>query len=91
MTTEDRSSGGGQSSEIMEMPLEVQEVTARLPGRVDPGHTSFRSAHDLADAMIRASVAHGQHEKRIGKADPDWPAWYAKYMVAEQTGTELPQ
>jgi predicted enzyme related to lactoylglutathione lyase len=69
----------------------LQEVSARLPGRIDPGHTSFRSADDLANAMIRASVAHGEHEKRIGHADADWPAWYARYMVAEQTGAELPQ
>ena len=68
----------------------LQEVTARLPGRVDPGPTSFRSASDLASAMTRASVAHGEHEKRIGHADADWPDWYAKYMVAEQAGTELP-
>lgn len=67
-----------------------QEVTTRLPGRVDPAVTSFRSASDLADAMRRASAAHGEHEKRIGKADPNWPDWYAQYMVAEQAGTELP-
>jgi catechol 2,3-dioxygenase-like lactoylglutathione lyase family enzyme len=67
-----------------------QEVTTRLPGRVDPTVTSFVSASDLADAMRRASAAHGQHEKRIGHADADWPDWYAKYMVAEQAGTELP-
>jgi hypothetical protein len=52
---------------------------------------SFGSARDLADAMRRASVAHGEHEKRIGEADPDWPDWYAAYMVAEQTGTDLPK
>jgi len=69
----------------------LQEVTARLPGRVGPGPASFRSAHDLADAMRRASAAHGEHEKRIGRADPDWPDWYAEYMVAEQAGAELPQ
>ena len=69
----------------------LQEVTARLPGRVDPGQTSFRSASDLASAMIRAAVAHGEHEKRIGHADADWPHWYAEYMVAEQAGAELPQ
>ena len=68
----------------------LQEVTARLPGRVDPGQTSFRSASDLASAMTRASVAHGEHEKRIGHADADWPSWYAEYMVAEQAGAELP-
>jgi predicted enzyme related to lactoylglutathione lyase len=68
----------------------IQEVTARLPGRVDPGHFSFSSAQELAAAMTRASVAHGEHEKRIGHADADWPDWYAKYMVAEQAGAELP-
>jgi catechol 2,3-dioxygenase-like lactoylglutathione lyase family enzyme len=68
----------------------LQEVTTRLPGRVDPGLTSFRSADELASAMHRASVAHGEHEKRIGQADANWPAWYAEYMGAEQAGTELP-
>ena len=67
-----------------------QEVTTRLPGRVDAAATSFGSVSDLADAMRRASAAHGEHEKRIGAADPDWPDWYARYMVAEQAGTELP-
>jgi catechol 2,3-dioxygenase-like lactoylglutathione lyase family enzyme len=68
-----------------------QEVTTRLPGRVDAAATTFTSASDLADAMRRASIAHGEHEKRIGEADADWPDWYAGYMVAEQAGTELPR
>jgi catechol 2,3-dioxygenase-like lactoylglutathione lyase family enzyme len=68
----------------------VQEITTRLPGRVDRAATSFASASDLADAMRRASAAHGEHEKRIGHADANWPDWYAGYMVAEQAGTELP-
>jgi len=68
----------------------LQEITSRLPGRVDPAATSFGSAGDLADAMRRASAAHGEHEKRIGHADANWPDWYAQYMVAEQAGTELP-
>jgi catechol 2,3-dioxygenase-like lactoylglutathione lyase family enzyme len=67
-----------------------QEVTTRLPGRVDPAATSFGSASDLAGAMRRAEAAHGEHEKRTGEADPNWPDWYAAYMVAEQAGTELP-
>ena len=67
-----------------------QEVTTRLPGRVDPGATSFGSASDLASAMRRAEAAHGEHEKRTGEADPNWPAWYAQFMVAEAAGTELP-
>jgi catechol 2,3-dioxygenase-like lactoylglutathione lyase family enzyme len=69
----------------------LQEVTTRLPGRVDAAETTYASVTDLADAMRRASVAHGQHEARIGKADPDWPDWYASYMVAEQAGAPLPQ
>jgi predicted enzyme related to lactoylglutathione lyase len=68
----------------------VQEVTTRLPGRVDAAATAFASAADLADAMRRAAAAHGEHEKRTGAADPNWPAWYASYLVAEQAGTELP-
>ena len=69
----------------------LQEVTDRLPGRTDPDITSFNSAGDLAAARRRAASAHGEHEKRIGRADPDWPDWYAAYMVAEQAGTELPR
>jgi catechol 2,3-dioxygenase-like lactoylglutathione lyase family enzyme len=68
----------------------MQEVTTRLPGRVDPAETSFASAADLASAMRRASAAHGEHEKRIGRRDENWPDWYAAYMVAERTGEELP-
>jgi catechol 2,3-dioxygenase-like lactoylglutathione lyase family enzyme len=68
-----------------------QEITTRLPGRVDRATTTFASANDLASAMRRASAAHGEHEKRIGKADPNWPDWYAEYMVREQSGEELPQ
>ena len=66
-----------------------QEITARLPGRVNPATTTFASANDLASAMRRASAAHGEHEQRIGKADPNWPDWYAEYMVREQAGEEL--
>jgi catechol 2,3-dioxygenase-like lactoylglutathione lyase family enzyme len=68
----------------------LQEITARLPGRIDSAATSFGSASDLANALRRAAAAHGKHEKRIGQADPNWPDWYAEYMVAEQAGMELP-
>lgn len=68
----------------------LQEVTTRLPGRV-AGDTAYASANDLAQALKRAASAHGEHEKRIGHADPDWPAWYAEYMVSEQAGRDLPQ
>jgi catechol 2,3-dioxygenase-like lactoylglutathione lyase family enzyme len=69
----------------------LQEITSRLPGRIDAAATTFGSASDLASALRRAEAAHGEHEKRIGQRDANWPDWYAKYMVAEQAGTELPQ
>jgi catechol 2,3-dioxygenase-like lactoylglutathione lyase family enzyme len=68
----------------------LQEITTRLPGRIDSAETSYASVADLANAMRRASVAHGEHEARTGEADPNWPDWYAAYMVAEQSGAELP-
>lgn len=68
----------------------LQEVTTRLPGRIDSAATSFVSANDLASALRRAAAAHGKHEERTGEPDPNWPDWYAEYMVAEQAGKELP-
>jgi catechol 2,3-dioxygenase-like lactoylglutathione lyase family enzyme len=68
----------------------LQEVTTRLPGRIDSAATTFGSASDLANAMRRAEAAHGEHEKRTGQRDENWPDWYAAFMVAEQAGTELP-
>jgi len=76
----------------------VQEVTTRLPGRVDTAGTAFASTADLASALRRAEVAHAEHEKHAGRShlfhrsgqDGDWPAWYASYMVAEQAGTDRP-
>ena len=47
---------------------------------------TFESVSDLAEALRRAADAHGQHEQQIGHADPDWPDWYAQYMVQEQAG-----
>jgi predicted enzyme related to lactoylglutathione lyase len=67
----------------------LQEITTRLPHRVDPEAT-YVSVNDLAEALRRAAAAHGEHEKRIGHADANWPDWYAAYMVAERTGTDLP-
>ena len=69
----------------------LQEVTARLPGRVDAHETTFTSARELATALRRAAAAHGEHEKRTGKHDTvGWPDWYAEYIVAEQAGDQLP-
>jgi catechol 2,3-dioxygenase-like lactoylglutathione lyase family enzyme len=68
----------------------LQEVTNRLPGRVDPNTTTFASSADLASALRRAEAAHGVYEKRLGHRDADWPGWYAEYIVREQAGKDLP-
>jgi catechol 2,3-dioxygenase-like lactoylglutathione lyase family enzyme len=69
----------------------LQEITDRLPGRVDPGETAFASVAELASALRGAAAAHGEHEKRTGKADENWPDWYAASMAAEAGGTALPE
>jgi len=68
----------------------LQEVTTRLPGRIDAAETAFASKADLESALRRAAIAHGEHEKRIGQHDENWPDWYADYMVRERAGVELP-
>ncbi|SEE86702.1 Catechol 2,3-dioxygenase [Rhizobiales bacterium GAS191] len=68
----------------------LQEVTQRAPGRVE-GDTTFSSTADLAAALRRAEGAHGEHEKRTGQYDANWPDWYAEYIVREQAGKELPK
>ena len=69
----------------------LQEVTTRLPGRLDLTETAFASANDLASALRRAEAAHGQHEKRSGQRDANWSDWYAEYIVAEQAGKAPPR
>ena len=68
----------------------VQEVTVRLPGRVTADVTQFTSSPELASALRRAEVAHGEHEKRTGQRDANWADWYAEYMIREQEGRQLP-
>ncbi|MEU8181270.1 VOC family protein [Micromonospora sp. NPDC049047] len=69
----------------------MQEITTRLPGRIEGGLTSFGSASDLASALRRAAAAHGEHEERTGKRDDNWPDWYATYLVSEQSGAKPPE
>jgi catechol 2,3-dioxygenase-like lactoylglutathione lyase family enzyme len=69
----------------------LQEVTTRLPGRIERAETVFASRNDLAAALRLAAAAHGEHERRIGQTDANWPDWYAEYMVRAQAGQELPQ
>jgi predicted enzyme related to lactoylglutathione lyase len=80
----------------------VQEVTTRLPGRIDAGETGYVSATDLEAALRRAEAAYNERTNRPGhlaglihrhpqpQHDEDRPAWYAAYMVAEQAGKDLP-
>jgi predicted enzyme related to lactoylglutathione lyase len=68
----------------------LQEITNRLPGRVDGSETTFASPSDLAGALRRAEAAHGEHERRTGQPDANWPEWYATCIAAEQAGEELP-
>jgi hypothetical protein len=68
----------------------LQEVTTRLPGRVEAAETAYPSVAVLADALRQAASAHGEHEGRTGQRDEQWPDWYAAYMVAEQAGSDLP-
>ena len=76
----------------------VQEVTTRLPGRMNTTETGYVSTADLEGALRRAEAAHREHAKRTGKAhlfhrsdqDEHWLTWYATYMTAEQAGTDLP-
>ena len=66
----------------------LQEITARLPGRVDA--PSFTSVAELASALRRAEAAHGKPEARLGHRDEAWPEWYAEYLLREQSGAEPP-
>jgi catechol 2,3-dioxygenase-like lactoylglutathione lyase family enzyme len=64
----------------------LQEITTRLPGRVE-GATTFASAADLASALRRARAV---YDERTSQDDANWPDWYAKYLVREQSGEDLP-
>jgi catechol 2,3-dioxygenase-like lactoylglutathione lyase family enzyme len=67
-----------------------QQITSRLPGRVAAG-TAYASSIDLASSLRRAAAAHGKHEAKLGQPDPNWPDWYAEYMVREQSGQAPPE
>lgn len=69
----------------------LQEVTARLPGRIEGSGVHFETNEDLSASLRRAAAAHGEHEKRTGGSHDDaWPDWYARYMIAERAGAPLP-
>ena len=68
----------------------LQEITTRLPGRVNSTTTSFASASDLATAMRRASVAHGEHEKRTGARTRTGPTGTPRTWSRSRTGRACP-
>ena len=56
---------------------------AGTPGaQFQPDGTSGRIAGPAPD--------HGSYRSYATFSDPNWPDWYAAYMVAEQAGKELP-
>lgn len=69
----------------------LQEITTRLPGRIEAEATTYASPNDLADALRRAEAAHSLHETQMGQSDKNWPEWYANFMTSEQHGTEFPK
>ncbi len=35
----------------------------------------------LAQLLRDAEMAHGEYERKLGHSDPDWPCWYAEYIL----------
>mgnify|MGYP001156500859 CR=1 FL=1 len=62
----------------------LQEVTSRLPGRIDDGAMRFASVAELAAALRRAAAVH------VDVDDEHWPDWCAASIAAEQAGAERP-
>jgi catechol 2,3-dioxygenase-like lactoylglutathione lyase family enzyme len=61
----------------------LQEVTTRLPGRVEPTDVAA-----LADLLLETAMAHDHFEK--ASAPHQWWDWYAPYLAARQQG-ETPE
>jgi len=59
----------------------LQEIKERLPGRETQDASSGNTLGILLDALKVTAIAHGAHEKELGKPDPDWPQWYAGHMT----------
>jgi catechol 2,3-dioxygenase-like lactoylglutathione lyase family enzyme len=66
----------------------VQEVTTRVPGRTTSVLAAYGSVGALADALRRAAAAHDHNAENTGRADPDWPDWYARYLADESAGPD---
>ena len=64
----------------------LQEIRERLPGRTAQESLNGKASEVLLEALQSAALAHGVHEKELGKPDPDWPRWYAAEMARRLTG-----
>jgi hypothetical protein len=40
------------------------------------------TAEELAAELREAASAHAVYEQELGQDDPDWPTWYATFIVA---------
>jgi hypothetical protein len=48
---------------------------------------------ELAELLRAAEKAHGAYEAQLGHPDPDWPTWYAAFILRqlqERAGAETP-
>jgi catechol 2,3-dioxygenase-like lactoylglutathione lyase family enzyme len=63
---------------------QLQEITERLPGRVEPTDSA-----ELAQLLLETATAHGSFE---AIAPPhNWWDWYAPYLGARQAGSTAEQ
>lgn len=63
----------------------LQEVTERLPGRVDKDTTDTADTAGIAELLHETALHHGAFE---AAAPPhDWWDWYAAYFEARQDGS----
>ena len=68
----------------------LQEIKTRLPGREwKLTRAPAMNVATLAELLRETEEHHGDYEKTHAKHH--WWDWYAKYLGAEKTGTELPQ
>jgi hypothetical protein len=66
---------------------EVKAVLAKIETGGERRVTAEHLTIDrLADLLRATELEHGAYEKELGAADPDWPAWYAQYIVDRLSG-----
>ena len=66
-------------------------VEALLPNAIKTGQTTTRPDRRSIDQEGQITFIADRFREALEQADPNWPDWYAEYMVREQAGIELPQ